>query len=84
MELKINIPIKANDVIYTVIRCKIERLYVKDVGISGTINNVYGDISHLIDINADRFNDGINSTTFALKLDQCFLSKKDLINQLDK
>lgn len=83
MEFKIQLPFKKNDVIYTIECCKIEKYYVKDIEFTKIPNNLFKDVGYDISIKVDRYNDGVNSSRKEILLKHCFLSKQDLIKQLE-
>jgi len=82
MDLKLNIPIKNGDEIYTISKCKIQKLYVTKVEFNELIKDPYNDVSNSINVIADSYNDGVNFCEFKVRLSMCFLSKEDLIKQL--
>lgn len=83
MEFKLNIPVKKKDVIYTVDNCKIEKYYVTNVRFTEQIGSVDNNVSNIIELDLDRYNDGASSYTTSRRLAYCFLSKDELIEQLD-
>ncbi|MFK7947845.1 MAG: hypothetical protein AB8G11_09655 [Saprospiraceae bacterium] len=83
MDFKIQLPFDKDDVIYTVEHCKIEAYYVEGLEFNKTPKDLFGDISYDIKVNVERYSDGINSFKQSILLKDCFLSKEDLIKQLD-
>ncbi len=84
MEFKINLPIKEGDTIYTIENCKIEKYFVEKISFHEKLKSPYSDISHNIKLHLNRYNNGVDYYQKNIPLSLCFLSKKDLINQLDK
>lgn len=83
MDFKIQFPFQKNDVIYTVEHSKIEAYYVESLEFTKTPKDLFKDISYDIKVNVERHKDGTNSFKQSILLKHCFLSKEDLIRQLD-
>jgi hypothetical protein len=86
MKFRINFPVKPKDKIYTLdeYRCSIEEYYVEKIMFSEDIKSPTADISYKVVLLLERYKDGTNSYKVEKKLAQCFLSKQDLINKLNK
>lgn len=86
MEFKVSNLIKKDTEIFVVNNiCKIERWFVKrvHVKIKENENILNMDISNFIYLDCELYNDNVNFCGQTFKLIECFLSKEELINQLD-
>jgi len=81
MKFTLELPIKKNDVIYTVEDCKIEKYYVESVEFFQLPEHRI-DISGCIKVHLERYKEPQNSFTTTKLLSHCFLSKEELISQL--
>jgi len=82
VKFTLEIPIKKNDVIYTVENCKIEKYYVEGLEFSSTTIKIGTDISHCVTVNLERYKEPENSSKTQKRLSHCFLSKDELLSQL--
>ena len=83
MDAFLNLP-KKGEKIYTIERCKIEEYFITSIIFHrkpdyGADRNLNQDI----EVNLERYNDGVNSYQTSKRLSDVFSSKEDLINQLN-
>jgi hypothetical protein len=82
MEAFLNLP-KKGDKIYTIERCKIETYFVQSLKFHRKPDfEASKDLSQDIDVELERYNDGVNFYQTTKRLSDCFLTKEELINQL--
>ena len=76
---------KEGSEIFTIERCKIEKYYVISIKFHRIPSSKASkDLSQDIEVELERYNDNVNSYRTTIRLSDCFTTKKELIEQLDK
>lgn len=78
--------LKKNTEVYTIQDCKIEKWFVKNIRIEiGKETSVLGkNISWAIYVDCEKYNNGVDFCERTFRLLHLFLTKEELINQLEK
>lgn len=84
MKALLDLP-KEGSEIFTIERCKIEKYYVVSIKFHRQPSyEASKDLSQDIEVELERYNDKVNSFRTKLRLSDCFTTKKELIEQLEK
>jgi len=76
---------KEGSEIFTIERCKIEKYYVISIKFHRKPDfQANKDLSQDIEVELERYNDKVNSFRTTKRLSDCFTTKKELIEQLEK
>ena len=81
MKFQLTIPIKKGDLVYIIEHCKIAEHYVEGFEFS-EFPTVEKDISNILFLHLNRYNNGKDFSRTKIRLSECFLTKQELIEQL--
>jgi len=86
MDSILNKEIQKDTLIFTVEDCKIKKYFVKEMFIrtNPTINLLGQNINFCVYLKVEKYNNGIDSYTKELRISDCFLSKEELLQNLEK